>query len=127
MVFRPFVKSATDLATDIAKKGIGLAGTAIEKRNEEAGSYIKEVGNSIVDASSIAVNTVAQVVDGTVRATVGTVRKDTELRDEGIDNVKDAAVRTGKGFVQGTVYTAKSIGQAATGIVKKIVKKQKKE
>ena len=125
MVFRSLVKSATDLAGGITKKGVELAGDAIAKRNEEVGRYVKDVGNSIVDASSIAVNTVAQVADGTVRATVGTVRKDTGLRDEGIDNVKDAAVRTGKGFIQGTIYTAKSVGQAATGVLEKDREKTK--
>lgn len=125
MVFRSFVRSATDLAGDIAKKGIELAGNAIVKRNEEVGSYVKDVGNSIVDASSMAVNTVAQVADGTVRATVGVVKKDTLLRDEGIDNVKEAAVRTGKGIVSSTVYTAKSIGQTATGAFEKDREKTK--
>ena len=125
MVFRSFVKSATNLAGDMTKKGIELAGDAISKRNEEVGSYVKDVGNSIVDASSIAVNTVAQVADGTVRATVGTVRKDTFLRDEGIDNVKEAAVRTGKGIISGTVYTAKSIGQTATGVFERDREKAK--
>ena len=125
MVFRSFVKSATDLAGGITKKGVELAGDAIAKRNEEPGHYVRDVGNSIVDASSIAINTVAQVADGAVRTTVGTVRKDTDLRDEGIDHVKEAALRTGIGFVQGTIYTVKSVGQTATGVLEKDLEKTK--
>ncbi|WP_139193786.1 hypothetical protein [Anaerobacillus alkalidiazotrophicus] len=84
----------------------GAAGFVIGKPIKVIGDVTKidvvsKIGDEVYYASKFAGDTVGQAVDGAIDTTYGVLQKDAHKRDQGLNNMGDAVIRTGKG-VYGT-------------------------
>lgn len=103
-------------------KGIGQVSGGIigetvkftgKKINNE---WVQEVGKSIKTASTAAMDSAGQFIDGAVKSSHGIVIKDDQYVEEGINDLKDSAKRTAKGIGSTLVYTVKSAGSVVKGV-----------
>lgn len=82
----------------------------MSSKNENVGQYIGEVGNTIIDASKGAIDSVAQFSDGAVRSGYGFLTKDEYQKQLGMFDLKDSTTRTVKGIGSSLKYVVKSTG-----------------
>ena len=94
----------------VAKSGVNMLSKAVCSKNEKLGEYIGEVGNSVIEASKTAVDSVGQFADGAVQGTYGVLKKSDYHKQQGLADIKDSTGRTVKGIGAGIVYTVKSAG-----------------
>lgn len=71
---------------------------------------VSKIGDGVYHASKFAGDTVGQVVDGAVDTTYGLIQDDQQKRQQGLNNMGDAAKRTGKG-VYGTAKNTYNNGK----------------
>ncbi|MBY0121976.1 HNH endonuclease [Bacillus sp. S/N-304-OC-R1] len=119
VVFREIGKVVNTVVGGAAKTGVKAVSKAVSIRNDELGKYLEDVGNSVVDASRGAVDSVTQFADGTVRGVYGVVKKDDYHKNRGWNDIKDSSGRTVKGIGSSIKYTAKSAGLTLQGLKNK--------
>ncbi|WNS76266.1 HNH endonuclease [Bacillus sp. DTU_2020_1000418_1_SI_GHA_SEK_038] len=119
VVFRGIGKVVNTVVGGAAKGGVKVVSKAVSAKNEELGKYIADVGNSVVDASKGALDSVSQFADGAVRGAYGVVKKDDYHKGRGWNDIKDSSSRTVKGIGTGIKYTAKSAGITLQGLKNK--------
>lgn len=100
----------------IVKTGVKLTGTVVGKKFPEAGTYLQEVGDTVVHSSQKVITNTARFADGTVNGTYGVFTKDEKKKSEGWSDIKTASVDAVKGIAGGVVFTGKSVGQTASGL-----------
>ena len=115
-VFRGTGKVVTTVLGGAATGGVKLVSKVISTKNEKVGRYVGEVGQSVIEASKYAVDSVGQFADGTVQSAYGVVKKDTYHKQQGWGDIKDSTGRTIKGIGSGIKYTVKSTGITLNGI-----------
>ncbi|WP_052728240.1 HNH endonuclease [Domibacillus tundrae] len=105
----------------IAGKGAGwAAGSVLGGAVKLAGKatkqdWLEEAGTSVKNASTSALETAGQLIDGGVGLTAGAIRKDEEQKKRAMNDVKESAGRTVKG-VAGTVkYSAVNAAEVVKG------------
>ena len=81
-VFRGTGKVANTLLGGAAKGGVKVVSKAISTKNEKVGRYVGELGESVIEASKYAVDSVGQFADGTVQGVYGIVKKDTIINNK---------------------------------------------
>jgi len=99
-----------------AKGGVKIVSKAVSSKNEKTGRYIGELGNSVIDASKYAIDSVGQFADGAVKGAYGIVKKDSYHKEQGWGDMKDSTGRTLKGIGLGIKYTVRSTGITLSGI-----------
>ncbi|WP_088103011.1 HNH endonuclease [Halalkalibacter urbisdiaboli] len=100
-----------------AKTGVTLVSKAISKKHEKLGSYLGEVGHSVVDASQGAIDSVTQFADGSIQGAYGVITKDDYHKQQGWGDIKDSTGRTLKGLGSSITYTARNVGTTFNGII----------
>ena len=115
-VFRGTGKVVNTVLGGAATGGVKLISKVISTKNEKAGRYVGELGQSVIEASKYAVDSVAQFADGTVQSAYGVVKKNTYHKQQGWGDIKDSTGRTIKGIGSGIKYTVKSTGITLNGI-----------
>ncbi len=118
-VVRGFSKVVNKVAGGAAKSGVKIISKAVSTKNEKLGEYIGEVGNSVIEASKGAVDSVSQFADGTIQGTYGLLRKNEYYKQQGWADIKDSTGRTVKGIGSGITYTVKSAGITVNGLKNK--------
>lgn len=116
VVFRRIGKIVNNTVGEAAKGGVNLVSKAVSSKNQKLGQYIGEVGNTVVDASKGAIDTVTQFSDGAVRSGYGIIKKDEHNKQLGWYDLKDSTGRTVKGIGSSIIYTVKSAGVTVNGI-----------
>lgn len=116
VVFRKFGKVVNTVVGGTAKGGVKIVSKAVSKKNASLGDYLNDVGNSVIDASKGAVDSVSQFADGTVRGTYGLVKKNDDHKNQGWNDMKDSTSRTVRGLGSGIKYTVKSTGITIEGL-----------
>ncbi|OKL36733.1 HNH endonuclease [Domibacillus mangrovi] len=119
VVFRGFGKVVNSVVGGTAKGGVKIISKAVSTKHEDFGQYIEDVGNSVIEASKGAVDSVTQFTDGAVRGAYGAVKKDESLKRQGWDDIKDSTGRTIKGIGSSINYTVKSAGITVSGLKNK--------
>ncbi|MGG3799527.1 HNH endonuclease [Metabacillus fastidiosus] len=119
VVFRGIGRVVNMVAGGAAKSGVEMVSKAVSTKNEKLGQYIGDVGNTVIDASKGAIDSVTQFADGTVRGTYGLVKKDEYHKQQGWIDIKDSAGRTVKGIGSSITYTVKSAGITLDGLKNK--------
>lgn len=115
-VFRGTGNIATTVLGGAAKGGVLLVSKAISTKNEKVGRYVGELGDSVIEASKYAVDSVGQFADGTVQGVYGIVKKDSYHKQQGWGDMKDSTSRTIKGIGSSLKYPIKSTGITVNGI-----------
>ena len=118
-IVRGFSKVVNMVAGGAAKGGVKIISKAVSTKNEKVGEYIGEVGNSVIEASKRAIDSVSQFADGTIQGTYGVLRKSEYHKQQGWANIKDSTGRTVKGIGSGITYTVKSAGITVSGLKNK--------
>lgn len=118
-VIRGLGKVVNTVAGGAAKSGVNMLSKAVASKNEKLGEYIGEVGNSVIEASKTAVDSVGQFADGTVQGTYGVLKKSDYHKQQGLADIKDSTGRTVKGVGAGIAYTVKSAGLTIHGLKNK--------
>ncbi|MFJ5768902.1 HNH endonuclease [Psychrobacillus sp. NPDC093180] len=118
-VFRDTSKLANTYLGGAAKGGVKLISNVVSKKNEKIGRYVGELGETVIEASKCAVDSVGQFADGTVQGVYGIVKKDTYHKQQGWGDIKDSTGRTIKGVGSGIKYTVRSTGITLHGIMNK--------
>ncbi len=116
-VFRGIGKAGNLVIGGAAKSGVKLVSKAISTKNEKVGRYVGELGDSVIDASKIAVDSLGQFADGTVQGVYGMIKKDNYHKEHGWRDMKDSTGRTIKGIGSGITYTVRSTGITLNGIL----------
>lgn len=105
----------------ITGKGAGwaagsLLGGAVKLAGKAAKQdWLEEAGTSVKKASTTALETAGQFIDGGVGLTAGAIRKDAEQKKRGMDDVKESAGRTAKGVVGTVKYSAVNAADVVKG------------
>ena len=118
-IVRGFSKAVNKVAGGAAKGGVKIISKAVSTKNEKLGEYIGEVGNSVIEASKGAVDSVSQFADGAIQGTYGLLRKNEYHKQQGWADIKDSTGRTVKGISSGITYTVKSAGITVSGLKNK--------
>lgn len=116
VIFRGLGKVANTVVGGTAKGGVKLISKAVSRKNEKAGSYIDELGTSVIDASKAAVDSVGQFADGAVRTGYGAWKKNEDMKKQGWDDIKDSSGRTIRGVGNSVKYTFHNSKTVVTGI-----------
>ena len=88
-IVRGFSKAVNEVAGGAAKGGVKIISKAISTKNEMIGEYFSEVGNSVIEASKSAIDSVGQFADGTIQGTYGVLKKSEYHKQQGWANIKD--------------------------------------
>lgn len=115
-LFRGTGKVANTIIGGAAKGSVKLVSKAVSTKNEKAGKYIGELGESVIEASKYAVDSLGQFADGSVQGVYGLVKKDSYHKQQGWGDMKDSTGRTLKGIGSGIKYTVNSTGITLSGI-----------
>ncbi|MFE8699757.1 HNH endonuclease [Cytobacillus sp. FJAT-54145] len=118
-IFRNIGKVTNTVVGGAAKGGVKLVSKAVSTKNKELGQYIGEVGNTVIDASKGAVDTVGQLADGVARGGYGLLKNNDSSKQQGWYDIKDSTGRTVKGIGSSIKYTVKSAGITANGLKNK--------
>ncbi len=118
-VMRGFGKVVNTVVGGTAKGGVKVISKAVSSKHESTGQYIDELGNTVIDASKGAVDSITQFADGAVQGGYGVVKKDDYHKRQGWDDIKDSTGRTVKGIGSGITYTVKSGGITLRGLQNK--------
>ena len=118
-IVRGFSKVVNKVAGGAAKGGVKIISKAVSTKNEKVGEYIGDVGNSVIEASQGAIDSVSQLADGTIQGTYGLLRRNEYHKQQGWTDIKDATGRTVKGIGTGITYTVKSAGITVSGLKNK--------
>lgn len=116
VVFRKLGSIVNNTVGEVAKGGVNAVSKAISSKNEKLGKYIGEVGNSVIDASKGAIDTVTQFSDGAIRSGYGFINKDDYQKQLGFHDLKDSTGRTVKGIGSSIKFTVKSAGVTVIGL-----------
>ncbi|MEH7342343.1 HNH endonuclease [Bacillus sp. JJ1532] len=119
VILRGIGKVVNTVVGEAAKGGVKVVSKAVSVKNEELGKYVADVGNSVVDASKGAVDSVSQFADGAIRGAYGVVKQDDYHKNKGWNDMKDSTGRTVKGIGSSIKYTAKSAGITLQGLKNK--------
>jgi hypothetical protein len=115
VIFKGLAKTTNVLVGGAAKTGVTLISKAVSSKNENAGKYVEEVGNSIINASKGTLESVGQFTDGTIRGGYGLLKKDDHSKQQGWHDIRDSTGRTVKVIGSSIKYTVKSSGMAYSG------------
>lgn len=118
-VFRTIGKGVNAVGGGLVKGGVHLTGSLVGNKFPNAGTYIKDVGDTVVHSSRTVIENTTHFADGAANGLYGAVTKDERRKSEGWEDVKTATTRTAKGIGGGIVFTGKSVGQTVSGIVQK--------
>lgn len=116
-LFRKVGSAVNKVGGGIVKSGVNLAGSAVEKKFPETGKYIKEVGETVVNSSSIVIENTTHFADGAANGIYGLAKKDKEKQLTGWEDMKTASTKTVKGVAGGAMYVGKSVGQTVSGVI----------
>jgi hypothetical protein len=114
--FRFSGKVVTGTLSSVAKGGVYLLSKSIAIKNDNAGRYVGEVGEVVIESSKQAIDSVAQFTDGTIQGLYGLLKKDSYHKQQGWHDIKDSTGRTVKGLGKSINYTVNSAGITFTGI-----------
>ena len=118
------LKKFSQSTGDFVKKGVSglgdLVGTGIEKAGgDKSAKWIREASGGIGSATGAGIKLTGQVVEGTFKAVKGQYDKDTFVRDEGVDDLKDSAKTVGKSIVSLVKNTTSSAYETSAGLLTK--------
>ncbi|WP_100407885.1 HNH endonuclease [Bacillus solitudinis] len=116
-LLRVMGKAVNSVAGGTAKTGVDFVSNAISKKNEKLGTYLGEVGHTVIEASQGAIDSVTQFADGTIQGTYGVITKGDLHKQEGWGDIKDSSGRTLKGIGSSITCTAKSVGTTFNGVM----------
>lgn len=108
------------------KVGVNIVGSVVERKYQETGRYIKDVGHTVVNASQKAIENTTHLADGMTNSLYGLATKDKKRQSDGLNDMKQASTKISKGVINGAVYTGKSISQTAKGAVRRDSEQLKK-
>ncbi|PKG22963.1 HNH endonuclease [Niallia nealsonii] len=118
-IIRGLGKVVNTVVGDTAKSGVNILSKAVSSKNGKLGEYIGEVGNSVIEASKTAVDSVGQFADGAVQGTYGMLKQNDYHKQQGWADIKDSTGRTVKGIGSGIIYTVKSGAITINGVKNK--------
>jgi hypothetical protein len=116
VIFRGLGKMANTVVGGTVKGGVKLVSKAVSMKNEKVGSYIDELGTSVIDASKAAVDSAGQFADGAVRTGYGAWKKNDAMKQQGWNDIKDSSGRTISGIGNSVKYTFHNGKAVVTGI-----------
>lgn len=116
-IFRTVSSVVNQVGGGVVKAGVNVTGSIVGTKFPNAGDYIKEVGDTVVESSRTVISNAGQFADGASYGVYGAIKKDRSKMDEGWDDVKAASTKTAKGVVGGLTFTGKSVGQTVQGAV----------
>ncbi|WP_169891111.1 HNH endonuclease [Litchfieldia alkalitelluris] len=116
VVFRGMGRVVNTVVGEAAKGGVKIVSKAVSSKNEKLGEYVDDLGNSVIEASKGAVDSVTQFADGTVRGVYGAVKKDEYHKQRGWADITDSTGRTVRGIGSSIKYTVKSAGITVNGL-----------
>lgn len=115
-VFRKIGKGVGTIGGGLIGGTTKLAGKAVGSKWKGAGEWLEEVGDSVQSASKTALDNAGQFVDGAVQSTYGAIKKDEQVKQQGLHDLKDSAGKTVKGIGSAVKYTAQNAGITYKGL-----------
>lgn len=110
-----FGKGLGNVVDRTVKTGVSLAGKGIQRTPlKEAGRWVEEVAPLVGQATGNTVKLAGTVVDGTVTAGVGLVKKDEQGIDKGVSDLKKA----GNYVVRDVTGTLKNVTENGVEVLK---------
>lgn len=96
MVLKKVFQTASNLTESTIHAATDVVSSTVEKAGlKSAATFIRETGDMTSEAAKTGIQLTSHVVDGTTKAVQGTLQKDAESRQEGVDDL----TKTGKSIV----------------------------
>lgn len=115
---------------NFVKKAISGTGDFVSTKIEDAGfeksaEWVKQASTGIGNASGASISLAGQVVEGSYKTLKGQIRKDTNTRTDGVDDLVDAGKTLGNSVIHFVKTGATSTYDTASGLITKDYDKAK--
>lgn len=95
-------------------------GTGVETLGaEKSAQWIREASQGVGRASGASVELATTAAEGVFKVASGLYSKDSNVKQEGLEDVKDSAVMIGKSFVSVVKHTSASAYETSAGLITK--------
>jgi hypothetical protein len=114
-VFRKIGKGIGTVGGGVIGGTVIVAGKAVSTKLKGTGEWIEEVGKNVQSASKTALDNAGQFLDGAVQISYGTIKKDDNYKQKGLNDLKESTGKTVKGMGAAFKYTVSNAGTTFKG------------